>query len=100
MKKITHYFINSGYGTQPKNNLQKEFSEYLIGLNGLLIDESEFIILTDQIRKKAQELNEKHKRCKALTVKFWETYQKQFALERNEFVIFRIKPATFKKLGK
>lgn len=70
-KTITHYYCQAGYGRTAKNKLNKEFKEYLISLDGMIVCADQFINLTFMIRRRATELNKKHNRCKPIEVRFF-----------------------------
>ncbi|WP_163401467.1 hypothetical protein [Flavobacterium fluviatile] len=74
-KQATHYFVYLGHSTQTKNRLQEEFSNFLTTLEGTLINADRIEDLKQRIIKKATELNEKHKRCAALTIDFSKLYK-------------------------
>lgn len=97
--KPTHYYISASYGNKPKNKLQEEFGEYLKRWNGTLIDQADIVILKEQIETKAEELSNKHRRCKPLQLKWWDTYLGHTTINSEyDFVTFRIRPATLTKL--
>jgi hypothetical protein len=76
MALVTHYFTYVGHGTNTKNNLQKEFKTYLESLQCTLIDAVKLNLYLKQIREKAQELNDKYKRCTPLVISFSELHSK------------------------
>lgn len=77
MSQVTHYFVHVGHSTQTKNKLQEEFKNYLESLSGMLVTEPFYGDLTKQIKRKAEELNEKHRRCQPLKIGFSELYSKK-----------------------
>lgn len=48
MKTPTHYFCYAGHGTQPKNNLQKQFQEYLCDTACTLVKAEDLLKLTER----------------------------------------------------
>lgn len=70
-KTITHYYCDAAYSRTAKNKLDKEFQEYLISLNGMIVRADQFTKLTLMIRQRVTELNKKHNRCKPIEVRFF-----------------------------
>lgn len=98
MKKPTHYLVITDYGNKPKNKLEKEFLEFLLQLDGTLIEFWKFTTLTSSIRAEAERLNERHKRCKPLKFKFYQILDGDFVINSDmQFVDFIIKAAYLKK---
>ncbi|MBS7234244.1 hypothetical protein KHA90_24920 [Flavobacterium psychroterrae] len=96
MKKVTHYFVYVGHSTQTKNKLQEEFCNYLRSLQHTLIDAAKINDLKKEIRLKALELNEKHKRCAALVIGFSDLYTKTgFGITGFYFLTFQILQAHY-----
>ena len=89
------YYCLLDNGTQTKNKLQAEFSEFLRGMEGELYQAANLDVIKRYIIEKAKELNKKYPRCKALEVSF-----KQYSKENYihylcgiEFNAFRLIPA-------
>lgn len=76
----THYYFQATYGTKLKNNLQRDLYDYLVNLDGLIIEEESLKNFLHNINKKAAELSEKHSRCKPI-----------------EFGTFKVNSASFSK---
>lgn len=75
---ITHYYFNASYGTQLKNNLQRELYEVLVDLDGLIIEQESLKNFLHNLNKKAAELNAKHKRCKPIKLGTYQYGSKSF----------------------
>lgn len=63
---VTHYYFNASYSTKLKNKLQRELHDFLIDLDGIIIEDESLKNFIHNLNKKAAELNEKHKRCKPI----------------------------------
>lgn len=57
-----------GHCTKPKNKLESDIIEHFKSLDCTLIEEGKFEEFSIQIGKKMAELNNKHHRCKAVSV--------------------------------
>lgn len=66
----THYYVHRSHGTKAMNKLQKEVGEYLVSLNGKLIESFDLKTFQNKVLLKIKELNEKHSRCKAIDASF------------------------------
>ena len=89
--KPTHYFVYTGHATQTKNKLQEEFMAYLKSLQGTLVKAKDLIKLQNEIRAKAQELNEKYKRCQPLVLSFSNLYTKNgYTINGFHFLTFQV----------
>ena len=87
----THYFVYTGHSTQTKNKLQEEFMAYLRGLQGTLVKAKDLIKLQNEIKAKAQELNEKYKRCQPLVLSFSNLYTKNgYTINGFHFLTFQV----------
>lgn len=58
------YVIISSYGTQPKNQLERDFADYLISLNRSALIDPLLEKTKQMILSKYDELAKKHNRCK------------------------------------
>lgn len=76
MKKVTHYFVYVGHSTQTKNNLQKDFSDYLKSLSGRLVRTENFEALKKEILEKATNLSKENNRCTPIKISFSYLYTK------------------------
>ena len=98
--KPSFYYCLLDNGTQTKNKLQAEFSEFLREMEGDLYQASDLDKIKRYIIKKAKEFNKEYPRCKALDVSF-EQYSKENHIHYLcgiEFNTFRLMPAYFVKL--
>lgn len=65
---ITHYYLDAGHCTQPKNRLEASFVEYLKTLNGRLIQDIKLDAIMLDIKAEAHRLNTATPRCKPLAI--------------------------------
>lgn len=98
MSQPTHYFCYVGHSTGAKNNLHREFQNYLISTGGTLVESENLPALQKQILDTADALNKKHSRCQPLVLKFWNSHKDQIGISGFYCQIFQIIPATLIKL--
>ena len=90
-KKVTHYFVYVGHGTQTKNKLQEEFGNFLKEKSGVLIDYYDLDHLKLHIINKSKDFNAMHNRCTPLEIGFEDLYTKNgFMITGFHFLTFQI----------
>lgn len=91
---ITHYYLDAGYSTQPKNKLETAFVEYLKTLNGLLVEANLLDDVMFDINTEVKEMNETHSRCKPLNIRISKVVADDKHILFGCCLNFEIKPAT------
>ncbi|WP_228853263.1 hypothetical protein [Aegicerativicinus sediminis] len=74
---MENYFFKIGMTYTDKNNLYKDFSKYIHGLDSTLIIGKEGLkAFKNQIRDKISELEQIHSRCKPIQFDIYSSYKK------------------------
>jgi hypothetical protein len=89
----THYFLDAGHCTQPKNKLETEFVKFLLNLNGILIVANERTAMVNYIMNKQNDLNAIHSRCKPIKTMFWSYRDDGDLALQGCCIVFKIKKA-------
>jgi hypothetical protein len=96
----THYYVELGYSTALKNNLQKEAFEYLQSLDAKLIEKAAVPDFTIVVFKEFQHLNAKYPRCKPLKIDFERGYPKRdIRLTGFQEVNFKLRACTLSHIS-
>lgn len=90
----THYYLDFGHSTQPKNKLEAAFVEYLKTLNGLLVEAKSLDDVMFDINTEVKEINETHSRCKPLDIRITRLASLEHYSLFGCCANFSIKPAT------
>lgn len=89
----THYYIELETTYSLKNSLQKDLATYLRTLHQRLIVAKGLETMKEVIIQVAAKKSAENKRCKPITLRFWEPEPNEFRLQGFEEVIFYLKPA-------
>lgn len=96
---ITHYYLEQEHCTQQKNNLHKEAKAYLDSISKKMILAQDLEELEKIIHDKINELNQKHSRCKSISLSIFRSIlSKNYRVSGIEGVNFYIKPAELSHL--